>query len=146
MHNNISEEGQTEEYIKKIEIYWKQREYYIPRGIRKVKGLVTEDRIATYMDRFSFEWAIRRASNYFKYCGVREDSKDYASCISDARLMYMYTVYRCAYCGYEHFWGYYYLMLYVVIIWNYYLNDDAKVICVTNNLKCLYLDSDNVNL
>ena len=146
MRSNISEEEQTEEYIKKVEIYCKQREYYIPRGIRKVKGLVPEERIATYMDQFSFDWAIRRASTYFKYCGIREDSKDYASCISDAGLMYMYAVYRCAYCGYEHFWGYFYLMLHIVIIWNYYLNDDAKVICITNSLKRLNLDADNVNL
>ena len=141
-----SEDYKTEEYLRRKEDARKQRDEYIPRAIKKLQQLVSQEKIEAYCDKIPFDQALRKAEEILAKHGVRKDSAYYDSCISDAGLVYIYTIHRCAYCGYDRFWGYYYLMIRIVIIWNYYLRDDVKAICMKNKFKLIYLDSEKVNL
>ncbi len=144
--NTKRQYSETEDYLRKKETARKQRESYIPAAIEKVKKLLSEERIMTYMGMFPYETAMRRAERYLHLHGIRDNNLIFTECYSDAGLVYMYVAYRCAYCSYSHFWNYFYFMMRIVIIWNYYLCDEAGAICMTNNLKRVYLDSETVNL
>ncbi len=146
MKNSKRKDGEVEGYLRKKEMARKEKEYYLPRGIEKVRKQVQEESVITYMGKFSYETAMRKAESYLILHGIRDDSIIFAECISDAGLIYMYVIYRCVCCGYTYFWNYFYFMMRIVIIWNYYLCDDAKAICITNNLRHVYLDSETVNL
>ena len=135
-----------EDYFKKKEMARRMKEYYIPRGIEKVRKQMPEDKIAEYMSLYSYELSIRKAKSYLVSHGIRDNNLIFDECLSDAGLVYMYAAYRCAYCGYKHFWGYFYFMMRLVLIWSYYLCDDSKAICMNNNLRHVYLDSETVNL
>ena len=146
MGNIKRQYNETEDYLRKKENARKQRESYIPTGIEKVRKLVSEESVVTYMGRFPYETAMRRAESYLHLHGIRDNNLIFSDCYSDAGLVYMYVAYRCAYRGYAHFWNYFYFMMRIVIIWNYYLCDEARAICIINNLKPVYLDSETVNL
>ena len=142
----MRKDDETEDYLRKKEMARKQKDCYIPRGIEKARKQVSEEKITEYMGLYSYEVSQRKAKRFLYSRGIRDDSLIFDECLSDAGLVYMYVAYRCVYCGYTYFWSYFYFMMRIVIIWNYYLCDDAKTICMTNNLRRVYLDSETVNL
>lgn len=146
MGRRKKEKDEIEEYIKKVERARKERDEYVYNGIRKVRSMVPKEKLDAFESQYPADSAMRFAKRTIAYYGVREGCSYHDSCISDAGLVYMYSVCRCVYCGYENFWGYYYRMIYYAIIWNYYLKDDVTPICKKNSLKPVYLDSENVNL
>ena len=142
MRKTEKEDDETEIFLKKKEVARKGRDVYIINGIKKVQNLVSKEKLNAYLEHFSYYDAIRRAEYRLAICGIRKDCSWYDSCLSDAGLVYIYSLYRCVYCGYENFWGYYHIMMRVVIIWNYYLRDDVTAICKNNNFRPVYLDSE----
>lgn len=138
--------SEAEDYLRKKENARKQKEFYIPSAIEKIKKLLSEEIVMTYMGMYPYEAAMRMAERYLHLQGIRDNSLIFTECYSDAGLVYMYVAYRCAYCGYAHFWNYFYFMMRIVIIWNYYLCDEVGTICIINDLKPVYLDSETVNL
>ena len=145
MRKTKKEDDETEKFLKKKEMARKGRDVYIINGIKKVQDLVSKEKLNAYLEHFSYYDAIRRAEYRLAICGIRKDCSWYDSCLSDAGLVYIYSLYRCVYCGYENFWGYYHIMMRVVIIWNYYLRDDVTAICKKNDFRPVYLDSETIN-
>ena len=114
---------------------------YTINSITRVKNCIDDRIIEKYTKQFSPEYAIKVARSVLKYKGIHNNSVIYDECYSDAGILYMYTIYRCAYKKYTYMENYFKFMMNISIIWNWEIVYEEKEFCEENSLKMVSLDN-----
>lgn len=118
----------------------KNKYVYTVNSITRVKKCIDNSIIKEYENRFSPENALIVARAVLKFKGINKNSIVYDECYSDAGLLYMYTIHRCAYMQYTYLENYFKFMMKISIIWNWAIVSEEKVFCEENSLKKVSLD------
>ena len=122
------------------ELARKKRYVYTLNSIERVKKCVDSRTIKEYEKQFPPDYAYKVAKSILKYKGIHQNDIIYDECYSDAGLLYMYTICRCAYKKYTHMENYFKFMLNISVIWNWEILNEEKQFCKENSLKKVNLD------
>lgn len=79
-----------------------------------------------------------------RHYGIAKEKSFYQECVSNTYLGYMYSIGRCAYCGYtgKHVENYIKLMIRVGIICGINTSNEARQIAKEIHAKVIYLEDD----
>ena len=117
-------------------------EVYLPKNIERIYKEIPE-KVEEYLKKYSYEGQVEKyAQVMLKHYGVGREKSYYQDCCSNASLGYLYSIGRCAYCGYEdnHVKNYIKKMIRISIINGINASNEAAHICRSNNLRAVYLD------
>ena len=113
---------------------------YFPRAIREIGMRKGEDVFLLY-EKFPFEVYgepfIRR--RLWKM-GIAQHRLEYQECYDAASDAYLYSIARCAFCGYGHVEFYIRKMIRIAVIWGLVLFNDGRNLCMENGLAQVELD------
>ncbi len=131
----------------RVFIYKRMLTIYIPRVIKRISSAMPEA-IQKYYEMYPFDiFGETNILRVLRKNGIREYQAEYQECYSAAMYAYMYSIHRCAYCGYtdKHVINYIKSMIGKAIIWGIVITREAHYICKANNLRIVYLDSAEKN-
>ena len=131
-----------EEYQRKAIKAKKERDIYIWNSINRMKTVVSPSEFEKYRQRIPNEKADRIIEGVLNRHRIFRGQLRFDECVSDAWVVYLYTVYRCALCEYDYVEQYFKFMIKIVIIWNWYIGNDVKEICQEHGLHPVYIDSE----
>lgn len=120
----------------------KQIEVYLPREIKRYQEEIPE-KMKNYFECYSYDQQLEKYTKaMLRHYGIRQERSFYHDCISNTFLGYLYSIGRCASCGYtgNHVLNYIKLMIRVCIICGINASDEVAQICKENNCRAIYLD------
>lgn len=143
MQNQERIKEYRKKYLEKnrVRIYKKQLSDYLPKSMQSIAESVPEKVQKLYQD-YPFETfgepVIKRA---IKKNGISEHRIEYQECYAAATDAYMYSIHRCAFCGYLNVGAYIKKMVAIAIIWGIIIANENKYLCKVNNLKNINIDA-----
>lgn len=114
---------------------------YLPNAIRKISREIPEE-ISRLYERYPYEkYGEPYIRKKLRWCGIRDTRLEYQECVDAALLAYLYSIHRCAYCGYEYVEYYIRKMISISIVWGMVLANEDKYLCQENQLRQVRLDA-----
>ncbi len=136
-------------YLEKnrVAIYQRRLEIYIPQAIQTIKEKMP-DTVREYYEEFPFEsYGEPIILRNLRKNGIRENRAEYQECYSAGMYAYLYSIHRCAFCGYtgQHVENYIKLLVAKAMIWGIVTARATQYLCKENDLRPVYLDSFEKN-
>lgn len=116
-------------------------EIYIPNAIREIAKTMPE-KVGDFYQKYPYEiYGHPEIKRKLKQAGITDHQMEYQECYAAASDAYLYSIHRCALCGYSHVEFYIKKMIAIAIIWGIVIANENKYLCRFNNLKEINLNA-----
>lgn len=112
----------------------------MPRAVKRIAEQVPE-KVQLLYGKYPFEICgepyIRYLLTFFR---IRASMAAYQDCYDAALDAYLFSIHRCALCGYTGVQGYIRKLVPIAVKCALVLSDEGKIICSENGFKRVFLD------
>lgn len=113
----------------------------MPRAIEKIHRQIPE-KIEELYRKFPYEsYAEPEIRRRLGSWGIKQHQLAYQECYSAASDAYLYSIHRCAFCGYAYVKLYIRKMIRIAVIWGLAIAYPDKHICKANQLREVRLET-----
>ncbi|MCI8852991.1 MAG: hypothetical protein HFI32_05735 [Lachnospiraceae bacterium] len=117
-----------------------QLEVYIPRVTREIQKQIPE-KVQELYQKYPFE---TYGDPLIRKClckwGIQEHHLAFQDCYDAAIETYLYSIHRCALCGYEYVEYYIKKMIPFAVIWGLNIHNEGRNICREHHFRQVELD------